>query len=434
MVVRSAFLLSTLAGCVVAPLTIHPNEAAPPSVSATWGLDAGQRSRVDVASSSGPALSTAWMEAGLGSAQAALIGLEPSTAYEAWVTLEDGTRLTSSAFTTPAPPVDFPALTLEGSPGWEGFLVVPVLGATPYVAVLTPQGVVLWTSPLPDDPLVGGRPQLMRNGEGLWYGVMNPEPASLVGVTWAGEEVLNEGISGFSHDFAELENGEMIWIAAECTAIEGVPLCIDTLQRGALDGEVRTLWRADETFDPKVDGERNDRGDWMHANALFVDEPEGVAWLGLRNESVIVKLDLETGDVLLQVGGPYSDYAPETAEAATQGQHRFQVFDAEVVGEDIVVFDNRLADARGSRVATLHLDDAARTVSLVDEYVPDPPRWSYMLGDVNRWEDGSTVVTWTTSGVIEDVGPDGALRASLSAELGSGFGYTLRLPSLLGVP
>lgn len=423
-------LVFGVSGCVVAPLTILPNEAAPPSVSAIWVLDGQQRSRVDVASKSGPALSTAWMEAGVGPAQTPLIGLEPSTAYEAWLTLEDGTRLTSAEFTTPAPPIDFPTLNLEGTPGWDGFLVVPVLGATPYLAVLTAAGVVTWTTPLPDHPLVGGRPQLMRSGAGLWCGVMNPEPASMIGVNWAGETVFDEPITGFSHDFAELENGELVWIAAECEPVDGVPFCVDTLQRGTPGGEVRTLWRATDTFDPETDGERNDRSDWMHANALFIDEAADAAWLGLRNESVIVKINLETGDVLRQVGGPYSDYALATADAATQGQHRFQVFD----DREIVVFDNRLDDERGTRVATLLLDDAVGTVTLADEYAPQPPRWSYMLGDVNRWDDGSTLVTWTTNGVIEDLGPDGTLRSSVSAELGTGFGYTLRLPSLPGVP
>ncbi len=421
-------LIFGLAGCVVAPLTIQPNEAAPPSVSASWVRDAQQRSRVDVASSAGPVLSTSWMEAGVGPAQAPLLGLAPDTAYEAWLTLEDGTRATSTEFTTPAQPIDFPALNLEGTPGWDGFLVVPVLGASPYLAVLTPEGVVTWTTPLPDDPLVGGRPQLMRDGTGVWYGVMNPAPASLVGVTWAGEVIVDQPLLGLNHDFAELEGGEMVWLAADCAAVGGVPACVDTLQRGEPGGDARTLWRADDTFDLDADGVRDDRGGWMHANALFVDEAAGVAWLGLRNESAIVKLDLESGEVLRQVGGPYSDYAPATVDAATQGQHRFQVFG----GDEIVVFDNRLDDPRGSRVATLKLDDVAGTVALVDEYNPQPPRWSYMLGDVNRWDDGSTVVTWTTGGVLEDLDADGGLRASISAELGSGFGYTLRVPTLPG--
>jgi hypothetical protein len=57
----------------------------------------------------------------------------------------------------------------------------------------------------------------------------------------------------------------------------------------------------------------------------------------------------------------------------------------------------------------------------------------YALGDVDRADDGSTLVTWSTSGLVDDFAPDGTLRASIAAELGVVFGYTNRLTKLPGM-
>jgi len=58
------------------------------------------------------------------------------------------------------------------------------------------------------------------------------------------------------------------------------------------------------------------------------------------------------------------------------------------------------------------------------EFEPDPTLWIYCLGDVSRLPNGNTLITWGTSGRIEEVTPEGETVLQIDLPLGAGFGYT----------
>jgi hypothetical protein len=57
----------------------------------------------------------------------------------------------------------------------------------------------------------------------------------------------------------------------------------------------------------------------------------------------------------------------------------------------------------------------------------------YALGDVDRAADGSTLVTFSSAGLIDDVSPGGDLRWELQTQLASGVSYLVRVAELPGM-
>jgi hypothetical protein len=51
---------------------------------------------------------------------------------------------------------------------------------------------------------------------------------------------------------------------------------------------------------------------------------------------------------------------------------------------------------------------------------------------VDRAEDGSTLATFSSAGVISDVSPEGELRWELQTSLAAGVSYVVRVPELPG--
>ena len=56
-------------------------------------------------------------------------------------------------------------------------------------------------------------------------------------------------------------------------------------------------------------------------------------------------------------------------------------------------------------------------------YTPDPSIYTFVLGDVHRFDDGDTQITWSVSGQIDRVTSAGEVKWQLNTALGYAFGF-----------
>jgi hypothetical protein len=96
----------------------------------------------------------------------------------------------------------------------------------------------------------------------------------------------------------------------------------------------------------------------------------------------------------------------------------------------LLIHDNRRADV-GSRIMRLQFDGSE--ASVVEEFQHSPPLWDYILGDVDRSEQGDTLVTWSVGGVMEHFSPSNESLWTMTLSVGNAYGYTQRLYSLPGM-
>ncbi|MSQ04243.1 MAG: hypothetical protein EXR71_20545 [Myxococcales bacterium] len=429
-------ILALVAGCQAptppGDLVVTLAAGDRPAATATWTPDPDVRTRVELSGPDGPVLATEWHEAGLDAQSASLLGMFPDAEWSASLKLETGETADAATFSTPPLPVDFPSWSLTGTPGWTGWMLVPMLDDAPGVVLMDQAGRVVWFTSLVDVWVGGGRSRVRRDGLGIWMASMGDQPATLTGVSWMGEVLQTVSLDGLNHDYTELSDGRFAWNNFDCRADDTLGrVCGNAIKVGKLSGPTAVVFSTWDEFDPNTDGEVTGEADWTHANALFVEPDEASAWFGLRNFNAILHVDLTTGAVLDQVAGPHATLTPAGPSAHTHEQHRFEV----LADGNLVVHDNGTTESN-SRVVELALDRAAGTATVVSVLQHDPPVFDYALGDVHRAEDGSTLVTWATAGLIDDFAPDGTLRATISAELGLAFGYNdvvTALPGMVGL-
>jgi len=209
----------------------------------------------------------------------------------------------------------------------------------------------------------------------------------------------------------------------------------------------------EEPIDPKLDyarrGQIDYEEDWQHANALVhgLDDDGGqFFWISLRHQDWIVKVDVQTDEVVWRLGWDgdftlvedlddpdspeadpslwfYHQHAPEL-QSHGDGRARFLVFDN---GNVRVDRDGEpLIGAPYSRVAELEIDEHAMRAQLVWAYGPDDvgdPRHFFAagVGDADMLPGGDRVqfvvgASAETPFVGEVSYPDGELLWQLQCD------------------
>jgi hypothetical protein len=399
---------------------------------ASW-TDGGYPTRIEVSGPDGPWLATDWQPSNGEGHTVALLGLHAESDWTAIVATEAGPMSEAFAFSTGALPADFPAWTITGEPGWRGNLVTTVIGETSWVVVLDETGAVVWYLPVRSSGWLT-RARVRQDGLGMRYGVSSLSNASLVpwvaATDWEGMETGALLLEGFTHDFVELPDGGVALLASEPRVLEGyaLPVLGDRIVEMLADGTERTVFSTWEEWEAPAPGSvEEETGTWTHANALAYSAARNTYSLGLRNLDAIVEIDATTGALLRQVGGEGSTYAFVPPDAAPEDQHQFQWVEG-----GILVFDNRREEV-GSRAIELRLDDEAGTATESGAWVHDPPAYVYALGDVHREADGSTLIAWSSAGMLTEYGSDGEVRWELQAQLGTALGFMDRVDALPGV-
>lgn len=398
---------------------------------ATWGDD-GTASRVRVEGPDGEWVATDWQVPNPDGHESLILGLYPDEAWVAFVETEGGTSLTGVDFRTEPLLADFPTWQTTGEPGWEGYWTTSLLANSSWPVILDEAGRVVWYR----DVASGGRvlrARLRGDGGGVRFATSqltdDDQSPTLDAVSFAG--ALDDRLDApfFTHDFVEKSPDVFGMIVKDTRSVAGfdVPVVGNRLVELGSDGVERTVWSTWDHWDPAVGDFVEEDGTWTHGNALDYDAERDVYTAGFRGVDAIVEVDNESGEALRQVGGPTSSYAEIPKSDRQLGQHQFQWIDG-----GILLFDNH-SEETGSRVLTLALDDELGIATPFRYLQHDPPLYTFAMGDVDLAEDGSLFVTWSSNGVVSDIGPDGEVRWELSTDIGTGFGYVERTATLPGM-
>jgi hypothetical protein len=361
---------------------------------------------------------------------AQLLGVPANTdaTFEIVLVDEDGTENPTGVheYSTGGLPAGLPILEVTGS-GMDHYMVLPMLGSPVGLVVLDGDGNFLWWHFEEDRGLDVYRARLSVDGESLLYNAASvsgdpSDESQIMRVSLDGSEVTAIDVPLLAHDFVEHADGTIGAMVIEYRDVDGEEIKGDSIVEIAPDGTQTTVWTSWDCFD--VDEHEVNPVDaaygWTFANALDYDGT--YYYLSLRNFSTIVQIDPRDGSC----GWAFGDIgATITPSGATRFMHEHQF---EVLEDSILVFDNDGYVPTGgeqdhSRVLEYAFDPEAGTAELIWEYSTEPPVWSFVLGDVKRFDDGDTLVTWSVNGLIERVDADSQVEWSMATAFGSAFGF-----------
>lgn len=404
-----------------AGLEVEPSSTVVTVVDTSWENPSGEPTRVEIHDVEGGLVATEWRS---GEAESAtIIGVPAAAELEARVVTESGDVLASCTFETGGYPTDLPPLTLTGTPGWDGLLATSYVGATAASMVLDENGTIRWY--LMEESGLLYRSRFREDGGGIRY-VWELAPGKgwesyVADVDWHGGNFTSlSGDTHPTHDFAVLDDGTIGMVTSYQLPMDedgGLPLTGNTITEVRPGGEIVELWDALDDYYPGGAPEDDLAAYWTHGNTIQLDPEEDAWWIGFRNRNSLAIVDRTSGETTARMGDSFSDYTFGTG-ARYSAQHAFQFIDG-----GILLHDNRENAGDESRVVELAINHEARTIDFVAELKHEPPLWVYAMGEPYRLADGTTLVAWSSGGVIDDFGPDGTLRASISAELAQGVGY-----------
>ncbi len=403
-------------------LEVTPSSTVVTVVDVSWTNAAGEPTRIEIHDADGGLVGTEWREGE--SESATIVGVPAAAELEARVVTESGDTLATCAFETGGYPTDLPPLTLSGTPGWDGLLATSYVGATAASLVLDENGTIRWY--LMEESGLLYRTRFRADGNGVRY-MWELTPSKgwesyVADVDWHGTNfATRSGDAHPTHDFVTLDDGTIGMVTSYQLPMDddgGLPLTGNTITEVSPDGEAVELWDALDDYYPGGVPEGEDvAGYWTHGNTLQLDPKQDAWWIGFRNRNSLAIVDRATGETTARMGDSFSDYTFGT-NARFSAQHAFQFIDG-----GILLHDNRENAGDESRVVELAIDHGAHTIDFVAELKHDPALWVYAMGEPYRLADGTTLVAWSSGGVIDDFAPDGTLRASLSADLAQGVGY-----------
>ena len=361
-----------------------------------------------------------------------LLGLPANTEVSFQVVVPgEGRQSTSDvqSITTGALPSALPSFEASGVAPAEGWHGVPVLGATTAVVILDAEGRPVWYHQ-DDRGLDVYRVRLARDRQSILYNAASitgdpTEPTALVRVSLDGTVVEETPIPLLAHDFVELPDGTLALLVVEYGEHEGREVRGDAILELAPDGTQTQVWTSWDCFDPAVHESDEPELGWTFGNALDYDAATDSYLLGMRNFNSIARIDRATRSCPWVVGGTAATIEAEECSAGFRHQHQFQL-----LGDTLLVFDNDGATLQESRVLTFDLDEETGVATQLDVHHSEEALYVFVLGDVHRFADGGTRITWSSAGQIDHVDASGETVWSVNTDFGYALGFNTVIEDL----
>lgn len=344
----------------------------------------------------------------------------------------DGSELPTRDYsiTTLSLPSGMPQAIVSGevTDQWA-YQVVPFQGSVKYVTILDTLGNVIWYyQPATDGVLM--KSVLTHDRKAVLLGNAGAEGrvdlSQLEWISLDGSTVTTVAAPQFDHDLIELPDGTVGMISVETiTRDDGTFWSADRIVEYAPDGTFTEIFNAWDQLDPEGLGFEL-RSNWTHANGIEYSATDDSYYLSMKEIGSLAKIPRSTGVPDWILNGVFNEF--EFLDGAEVGamQHQF-----EVLGEGhLLLFDNGPPERGYSRAVEWQLDTDAMTATQLWEYVRVPPIYIYAKGDVHRFADESTQVTWSTSGEIQLVDTSGSLLWQLNLPLGNAITFVQPVQSL----
>ncbi|MDG1480711.1 MAG: aryl-sulfate sulfotransferase [Myxococcota bacterium] len=255
---------------------------------------------------------------------------------------------------------------------------------------------------------------------GEYLAALDDAPDRIVRVGLSGSPYTIQPAPGLHHDLDVLPDGTVAYIAYDTREVDGELIQGDRIMELSEDGTLVEVWSAWDALSYTADTPSSGSG-WTHANALNYAADEDAYYLSLHNYNAILMIDRATGETRWTLGGPGNDFdLPKSA--IFRRQHQFQV-----LNDSILIFDNGSMSEGYTEIHELTLDTAAMTATPLWNYQPTESLYTLVLGDVQRLNDGDTLITYCGSGIVEQVSPQAEVRWRLYTPLSVVLGYSTHL-------
>jgi hypothetical protein len=258
------------------------------------------------------------------------------------------------------------------------------------------------------------RAAMSFDGKYMWMSKANVPSGSVkvvrVAMDGTGEEDFSAQFKGQNHDFVVLPDESVAFIAYD----DGC----DKISLRSPNGSVRDVINSGDVVDAAM----------CHCNALQYSPEDETLVVSELNSSTYFKVKLN-GDLVWRLGGSQSDF---TGDGATwDRQHGL-----DLLGLDrLVIFNNGgMAGGAGSLAIEIKLDLTAKTASRVWTYSAMPAIRNSVMGDVQRLDNGNTMITYSTQGILYEVDTSGTIVQSIEWPIGGAVGYSMKRPTLYGAP
>ncbi|MDP2312488.1 MAG: aryl-sulfate sulfotransferase [Pseudomonadota bacterium] len=372
-----------------------------------------------------------------------LAGLPARTDVAVEVQL-DGVDLGAAAgFTTGSLPTWVPDVTVSADVPEDaegGYTIVALIALEAAgVVVFDADGRPVWAYARADENDAAlTRARLSLDGRALVYSATAhsvDDPGYIVRLPLDGGAATMVSLNGLHTDFVELPTGGYAALGWELhTLADGRTIVSDTIMELGPDGTQRTVWRVFDDFQPDpADPFENqypgdpDIRDWSHVNSLTYDAAADDYYVTMTWNSGVARIDRETGALAWSLSDEGGDFT-NTGE----GRLAFKPHTVEPTANGLLVFsrgDPREPDSC-SEATDLVVDEALGTVHRGMAYTSERCLLITFLGSAQRLPGGNTLVGWTSAGQLDEFTPDGNLALRIATNIGAGFGFATRVPTL----
>jgi hypothetical protein len=304
---------------------------------------------------------------------------------------------------------------------YGGFLITGqyVRGATGAPAyILDADGDFVWAYSI-DSDVTGARPSY--DGKYMWINAANvPETqgATVHRVSMDGlmDEDLSDAFEGQNHQMTVLPDETVAFYAYSESN------CDDVKEYDPSTGNVKLVVNSQDAHGASAP---------CHLNAIEYSpptdtEPDGsYVFSDLENDN-ITKVS-RSGEVIWVLGGETNQFTLD--DTTWTNQHGIDV----LADDRILFFNNGAENDDASTIIEMLLDLGAETAERAWEY-SDPTLKNPIMGDVQRLENGNTIVAYSTVGVLQEVSPSMEVLEELTWALGGAFGYVQKRKTLYGPP
>lgn len=337
-----------------------------------------------------------------------LVGVPANT--EARVELiQAGAAVAEAVGTTGALPAWVPRMEgdarLPGrvEPGLTAVVIASGGGNGGGVLLLDAAARVVWSYPAEDAGVdLAFRARVSLDGQAVLFNTLAPDavqPGPIHRVSLIDGSLETLSVRGGHVDFVEPEPGVVASLGWDIREVEGRLILGDTLIERATDGTERVIWNVWDHFSPDLS---------VSWPTLYIADPASgtMSWVLAQSE----------GDLVPEDDGALS--YPHSAECLADG--------------GLLVFNRGVASERDQPafVTEFSLDEAGGSAATRWQYRDPEGVWVNNFGSAQRLPGGNTFVCWGSSGLLDEITPEGEIASRVAAPVGMAFGFASRHPPL----
>jgi len=170
-----------------------------------------------------------------------------------------------------------------------------------------------------------------------------------------------------------------------------------------------------------------------HVNNIQYSKEDDTLVFSDTDSSVAVKIKRTDGSTVWVLNGSKATFTGDKWSGGEHGIHLLAL-------DRLLIFNNNSrmsiggggGTGDGSIVLELKLDLSAKKISKVWSYKSDVQ--NDVMGDMQRMENGNTVIGYSTQGVLQEVDSGGKLLQEWTWPIGASFGYIQKRKTLYGPP